>query len=46
MLRREQREISLTILLVNCHDITGRIFDRYVIMSFAPNRYEKPFKMA
>ena len=44
MLRREQREISLTILLVICNDVTGRIFDRYV--SFAPNRYEKPFKMA
>ena len=44
MLRRERREISLTILLVNYHDVTGRIFDRYVIL--APNRYEKSFKMA
>ena len=23
----ERREISLTFLLVNCHDVTGRIFD-------------------
>ena len=28
MLCRERREISLTVLLVNCHDVTGRIFDR------------------
>ena len=27
MLCREWREISLIVLLVNCHDITGRIFD-------------------
>ena len=27
MLCRERREISLTVLLVNCHDIVGRIFD-------------------
>ena len=25
---RERREISLTVLLVDCHDVTGRIFDR------------------
>ena len=30
MLRREQREISLTVLLLNCHDVTGRIFDRRI----------------
>ena len=28
MLCREWCEISLTVLLVNCHDVTGRIFDR------------------
>ena len=28
MLCREWREISLTVLLVNCHDVTGRIFNR------------------
>ena len=27
ILCRERREISLTVLLVNCHDVTGRIFD-------------------
>ena len=27
---REQREISLTVLLVNCHDVTGRIFGRWI----------------
>ena len=27
MLCRERRETSLTVLLVNCHDFTGRIFD-------------------
>ena len=26
MLRRERLEISLTVLLVNCHDVTSRIF--------------------
>ena len=36
MFCRELREISLTVLLVNCHDVTGRIF--------APNRYEKSIK--
>ena len=30
MLCRERREISLTVLLVNCHDVTGRIFDRRI----------------
>ena len=25
---RDRREISLTVLLVNCHDVTGGIFDR------------------
>ena len=30
MLCWEQREISLTVLLVNCHDVTGRIFDRSI----------------
>ena len=30
MLCREQREISLTVLLLNCHDVTGRIFDRRI----------------
>ena len=43
MMCREQREISLTVLLVNCHDVTGRIFRQ---VNFAPNRYEKSFKMA
>ena len=27
---RERREISLTVLLVNCHDVTGGIFDRKI----------------
>ena len=27
MLCQEGREISLTVLLVNCHDVTDRIFD-------------------
>ena len=27
MLCWEQREMLLTVLLVNCHDVTGRIFD-------------------
>ena len=27
MLCQEWREISLTVLLVNCHDVTGRVFD-------------------
>ena len=30
MLCREQGEISLTVLLGNCHDVTGRIFDRWI----------------
>ena len=30
MLCQELREISLTVLLVNCHDVTGRIFDRRI----------------
>ena len=31
MLCRERREISLTVLLVNqCHDVTGRSFDRWI----------------
>ena len=30
MLCREPREISLTVLLVICHDVTGRIFDRWI----------------
>ena len=30
MLCRARREISLTVLLVNCHDVTGRIFDRWI----------------
>ena len=30
VLCRERREISLTVLLVNCHDVTGRIFDRWI----------------
>ena len=29
MLGRERREISLPFLLVNCHDVTGRIFERW-----------------
>ena len=28
MLCRERRQISPTVLLVNCHDVTGGIFDR------------------
>jgi len=28
MLCRERRKISRTVLLVNCHDVTGRFFDR------------------
>ena len=28
MLCRERRQISPTVLLVNCHDVTRRIFDR------------------
>ena len=31
MLCREQREISLTILLVNYHDITSRIFQQRIL---------------
>ena len=30
MLCPEWREISLTVLLVNCHDVTGRIFDLWI----------------
>ena len=30
MMCREQREISLTFLLVNCHDVAGRILDRWI----------------
>ena len=30
ILCRERSEISLTVLLVNCHDITSRIFDRWI----------------
>ena len=30
MLCRERREISLTVLWVNFHDVTGRIFNRWV----------------
>ena len=30
MLCRERCEMSLTVLLVNCHDVTGRIFDRWI----------------
>ena len=32
MLCREWREISLIVLLVNCHDVTGRICD---LLSFS-----------
>ena len=32
MLCREWREISLIVLLVNCHDVTGRSFD---LLSFS-----------
>ena len=31
MLCPKRREISLTVLLVNCHDVTGRIFDRKIL---------------
>ena len=41
MLCRERREISLIVLLVNCHDVKVRIFRP---MNFAPNRYEKSFR--
>ena len=27
---RERREISLTVLLVSCHDFSRRIFDRWI----------------
>ena len=27
---RERREMLLTVLLVNCHDVTGGIFDRWI----------------
>ena len=30
MLCRERGEISPTVLLLNCHDVTGRIFDRRI----------------
>ena len=30
MLCRERRQISPTVLLVNCHDVTSRIFDRWI----------------
>ena len=30
VLCRGQREITLTVLLVNCHDVTGRIFDPWI----------------
>ena len=30
MLCRERREISLTVLLVNCHDVKVRIFDQWI----------------
>ena len=30
MLCRERGEISPSVLLVNCHDVTGRIFDRRI----------------
>ena len=32
MLCQERREISLTVLLVNCHDVKVRIFDRETAM--------------
>ena len=35
--------MSLTVLLVNCHDVTGRIVRP---VKFEPNRHEKSFKMA
>ena len=31
MLSRERREISFTVLLVNCHDVNGRILDRRIL---------------
>ena len=30
MLCRGRCEMSLTVLLVNCRDVTGRIFDRWI----------------
>ena len=30
VLCRGQREITLNVLLVNCHDVTGRIFDPWI----------------
>jgi len=43
MLCRERREISIIVLLVNCHDVTGRIVRP---VNFEPNRHGKSFKMA
>ena len=43
MLCQEWRQISLNLLLVNCHERHGWNFST---MNFAPNRYEVSFKMA
>ena len=41
MLCREWRQISLALLLVNCHDVTGGIFSG----EFYAKQYEKSFKL-
>ena len=41
MLCREWRQISLALLLVNCHDVTGGIFSA----EFYAKQYEKSFKL-
>ena len=45
MLCRERREISLTVLLVNCHDVTRGIFDQWISRQTGMKR-AKAFKMA
>ena len=39
------RENTLTVLLVNCHDVTGGIFDRWISRQPGMKR-AKAFKMA
>ena len=50
MLCRERHEISLTVLLVNCHDVTGRILDRWIlrqtVMEVLQNGITKPSPLA
>ena len=42
MLCREPRDISLTVLSVNCHDATGK----FLTGDCGAKKYERSFKMA